>query len=210
MKASGIEAILFDLDGVLCDGEAWHEIAFCKAMFDFGYEVTPGLFRKGFTTRMRLKELSKVGRAPSNHEGIIKKKNEYIYDIIDKRCRPIKRVTDVVEFANSYTVGRIAVATNSSKESANYMLEKSGLADFFKVVITNADVGSNVKPHPLPYLQATYELGVSSRHCLAIDDSDIGIMSAVDAMCRTMRISNFDNLTVDLLKGQLKSLEIRV
>ncbi len=210
MSASGIEAIIFDLHGVLCDGEDWHEEAFNKAMFDFGYEVTPDLFRKGFTTRMRLKRLSKIGKAPSNYKGIIEKKSQYIMEIIEEKCKPIQRVTDAVQFAYSYTVGRMAVATNSSEESAYYMLERAGLKDFFNTIITNKDVGDKVKPHPLPYLLAAYQLGVSSRNCLAVDNSDIGIMSAIDAMCKTMRVSKFDILTAGLLESQLKSLEIRV
>ncbi len=78
------------------------------------------------------------------------------------------------------------------------------------MVITSDDVRDKLKPHPKLYLEASYALGVFSKKCLAIDDSDIGILSAVDAMCRTLRIRSFDDLNADLIKKELKALEIRI
>jgi len=210
---SGIKAIIFDLDGVLVDGEGWHEEAFTRAMCDYGYEVSPDVYRKGFSTVDRIEKLSKVGRAPGKpnlRRMLAKLKQKYTKEIIWSRCKPIDRVIEAVDFANTYTGGKIAVATNSSRGPAIEMLTSAGLLPFFDIVITSADTNGKLKPHPAPYLQASYKLGVFSKECLAIDNSAIGIMSAVNAMCRPLRIKSFDKLNVDLIELQLKSLEIRI
>lgn len=210
MNNGGIKAIIFDLDGVLVDGEGWHEEAFVKAMGDRGYEVTPDLKRKGYSTIDRLESLSNVGKAPSNFNSIAEAKQKYFKEIVDRRCRLIDRVMNAVSFAHDLTNGKIAVATNSSRESAIEMLTRAGLMPFFNVVITGDDTKGNLKPHPMPYLEASYRLGVFSKRCLAIDDSDIGIFSAVQAMMRTLRIPRFKDLSAELIKRELKALEIRI
>ena len=207
---NGIEAIIFDLDGVLVNAEGWHEEAFIRAMSDYGYEVSPNLMRKGYSTLGRLEELCKIGKAPQNFEVIADLKQKYIKEIIDNRCVPVDRIITAIDFAHSYTNGKLAIATNCSRKSAVDMLTRSGLIPFFDVIVTSDDAKDKLKPHPKLYLQASYELGVFSKKCLAIDDSDIGILSAVDAMCRTLRIRNFNDLSADLIKHELKALEIRI
>lgn len=210
MNSSGINAIVFDLDGVLVDGEGWHEEAFVKAMADVGYDVTPDQKRKGYSTLGRLKALARVGRAPKDFAPIAEAKQKYFKEIVDDRCRPVDRVISAVDFAHGFTNGKIAVATNCSREPAIHMLTRAGLMPFFNVVITGDDTKGNLKPHPSPYLEASYGLGVFSKKCLAIDDSDIGIFSAVQAMMRTLRIPRFDYLSAELIKKELKALEIRI
>ena len=207
---NGIEAIIFDLDGVLVNAQGWHEEAFVRAMSDYGYEVSPNFMRKGYSTLGRLEELRKIGKAPQNFKAIAELKQKYIKEIIDNRCVPVDRIIMAVNFAQEYTGGKLAIATNCSRKSAVDMLTLSGLMPFFDVIVTSDDAKDKLKPHPKLYLQASYELGVFSKKCLAIDDSDIGILSAVDAMCRTLRIRNFDNLSADLIKQELKALEIRI
>jgi len=208
MNLSGIEAIIFDLDGVLVDGEGWHEEAFVRAMEDRNYKVAPDLNRKGFSTLERLKILSSRDRAPSDFDSIAEAKQKYFKEIVEHRCKPKDRVIDAVNFAHEYTGGKIAVATNTSRESATEMLTAAGLMPLFNVVITGSDF--KLKPNPRIYLEASYELGVYSRRCLAIDDSDIGLWAAREAMMRKMRIIKFEQLTAALIKNKLKALEIRI
>lgn len=207
---SGIEAIIFDLDGVLVNAEGWHEEAFARAMSDYGYEVSPNLMRKGYSTLNRLQKLSRIGRAPQNFKVVAKLKQKYVKEIIENRCVPIDRIIKAVDFAYKYTNGKIAVATNCSRKSAIDMLNRSGLLSFFDIIVTSDDAKDKLKPHPKLYLEASYALGVFSKKCLAIDDSDTGILSAVDAMCRTLRIRNFDDFSADTIKKELKALEIRI
>jgi len=211
MHKSGIDAIIFDLNGVLANAESWHERSFIRAMEDFGYEVEPNLKKKGYSTIGRLRELSKMGRAPQDINQVLAAKRAYAKELVKKECKPIHRVLEAVSYAYIITEGKIAIATNCSEETARDMLFYSGLYKFFNIIITSDDIEEEkMKPHPKPFLEASYRLDVYSKRCLAIDDSDIGILSAVEAMCRTLRIRNFEDLSADLIEKKLKALEIRI
>jgi HAD superfamily hydrolase (TIGR01509 family) len=198
------------LNGVLVDGEDWQEDAFARAMSDLGYEVTPGLKKKGYSTANRLRELSKIGKAPSDVDAVVKLKRKYAKEIVNEKCRPIDRVIAAVDYAYNYTEGGIAVVTNCSYETAIHMLDMSGLSPFFNVIITSDDVGEKIKPHQRPYLEASYRLGVFTQDCLVFDDSEIGLDSAREARMRKIKIVNFEDLTAELIKRKLKALEIRI
>lgn len=59
--------------------------------------------------------------------------------------------------------------------------------DAFAVVIAGDDV-TNAKPHPEPYLTAADRLGVSIRDCVAIEDSEFGLVSAVASGAATIGV----------------------
>lgn len=59
--------------------------------------------------------------------------------------------------------------------------------DAFAVVIAGDDV-TNAKPHPEPYLTAAERLGVSIRDCVAIEDSEFGLVSAVSSGAATIGV----------------------
>jgi HAD superfamily hydrolase (TIGR01509 family) len=206
---NGIDAIVFDLNGVLVDGSDWHEKAFTKAMSDYNCCATSD-FKKGCTTLQRLYKLYKIKKAPDNFRDIEKQKFEYFKELINLECKPIDRIINAVSFAKDYTNNNIAVVTNCSRKSSIEMLTSSGLISLFNTIITSDDVRGKLKPEPLPYLTASYILDIQSKRCLAIDDSDIGIMSAINAGFKTLRIRNFEELNEDLIKRKLKSLEVRL
>lgn len=205
---SNIRAILFDLDGVLVDAEQWHTKAFQMAMEDYGYEtgLTDG---KGMTTKQRLDYLASHGRAPKNKDNIVKRKNDYMMELIDSNCNSDERVLAIIDIAK-YLVDYIGVVTNCSKDSAMFILNKLKLIDSFNTIVTSDDVDGYVKPHPRPYLTGASSLGLKPQECLAIDDSDIGIISAVEARCHTLRINKFKDLTGNLIIEKLESMRITI
>jgi HAD superfamily hydrolase (TIGR01509 family) len=56
--------------------------------------------------------------------------------------------------------------------------------------VVTGDRVEHGKPHPAPYLRAAAELGVDTAECLAIEDSDTGVTSAVAAGCLVLCVPN--------------------
>lgn len=69
--------------------------------------------------------------------------------------------------------------------------------DAFAAIVTGDRVEFG-KPHPEPYLTAVAELGVSPEECLAIEDSNTGAKSAVEAGCVVLCVPNH----VPILQGE--------
>jgi len=78
----------------------------------------------------------------------------------------------------------IALVTMSIRRMALQVAAAVG-DDIFDVVIAGDDV-ENAKPHPEPYLRAAERLGVPIGDCVAIEDSEFGLVSAVSSGAATI------------------------
>lgn len=209
MVGKDIKAIVFDLDGVLVDAKEWHTNALRYALGMFGCHLSNKelLQHKGGTLDF-LQQLFEEGR-PIIVDRAYRIKKYCMNTIIDDECRPISRIIDAVEFARDHCDGNIALVTNCSKYTAHKLIDAIGLKDYFLHIITSTDV-KQPKPHYEGYTLASLKLDISPRNCLAIEDSDIGILAAVEARYNTLRIGNFSELSKTLLQMKLKALEIRI
>jgi beta-phosphoglucomutase-like phosphatase (HAD superfamily) len=207
-----IKAILFDLDGVLVDGNDWHREALMMALHDAGWDVSDEELVKydGMTAADKLVELRKAGRAPSaGHDNIVAAKRAYMLQIIEKKCKPIPRIQSAVSYAD--LLMKCAVVTNCSRDAAELMLKKSNLSQFISVLISSDDVGrKHVKPSAYPYVKAAAELGVFAKDCLVFDDTQRGITSALEAGCKFRRVNCFDDLSTKYIFNTLSVLRIRI
>src|SRR5262249_40570472 len=78
---------------------------------------------------------------------------------------------------------RLAVATSSVSASARPFLERTGIKDYFDVIITGDEIQRG-KPHPDIYLFAAEKLHLDTASCLVIEDALAGIAAAKAAnMC---------------------------
>ncbi len=63
----------------------------------------------------------------------------------------------------------------------------------FQTIVTGEEV-TRGKPHPEPYLLAAARLGVDATDCVAIEDSDTGMRSAIGAGCHVIGVPNVTSL----------------
>jgi len=81
----------------------------------------------------------------------------------------------VLRFAADRGVG-IAVATNSVRENAEFLLDETGLSDYVDVVVTASEHAP--KPSPALYMAAAEELGVATGRCAVFEDTPPGLDAA--------------------------------
>jgi len=81
----------------------------------------------------------------------------------------------------------IAIATSTANDKAMLKLKNTGIKDFFRIIITGDQVKES-KPHPEIYLMAANSLGVKADKCLAIEDSDNGVISAFSAGMNVIQV----------------------
>ena len=187
-------------------------LALISALKDYGYEVNLDDVSPchGTTSAFTLNYLEKRNKAPTSkhHKDVYKAKQIYTSKIIERECKPIQRIIDVLELCKS--LGKVGLVTNCGKDAAYDMIERSEIINYFDAIITAGDVPNKTKPHPWPYILGASKIGVSTIECLAVEDTDYGLISAVDARCRTMKINSFDELTTDKMIEELNRLRIRI
>jgi HAD superfamily hydrolase (TIGR01509 family) len=81
----------------------------------------------------------------------------------------------------------LAIATSAARATAERNLGRAGLLDRFDAVATRDDV-EHPKPAPDLYLEAARRLGVTPEHCVAFEDSSIGVIAAHAAGMRAVMV----------------------
>jgi len=88
----------------------------------------------------------------------------------------------------------LALATGSTHRLIDLVLDRARLREYFAVTVSIDDVAA-AKPAPDVYLRAAVLLGVAPADCVAIEDSQSGIRSALSAGMRVIAIGNLEELT---------------
>jgi HAD superfamily hydrolase (TIGR01509 family) len=184
-----IEAVVFDLDGVILESEElWNE-------------VREGLARERGGSWSERAQADMMGMSSTEW-------SRYMHDVIgiDETPEEIKREV-VCRMLEQYeqrlplidgavdAVKRIAarwplgLASSSNRELIDRALEVSGLASHFRATVSSEEVDRG-KPAPDVYLEAARRLGVEASRCAAIEDSANGIRSAHAAGMTVVAIPN--------------------
>src|SRR5262245_7098795 len=177
---SRIGCVLFDLDGVLVDATEWHYDALNRALALFGFDITRYEHLSGYNglpTRKKLEMLSvEKGLPTALHTMLNRLKQVYTRDEILTKCHP--------RFEKEYMLSRLkregyrmAVCSNSIRETLELMVRRSGLDAYFDFVISNEDV-AKAKPDPESFVAAMTRMGIAPGDTLAVDDSPHGIEAA--------------------------------
>jgi beta-phosphoglucomutase len=175
-----IEAVLFDMDGVLVDSEPAHFVVTVEAMRAFDIpvpddEAWESIFlgrpdRDGFTDWFLQ---HRIGVAVETV-------------MADKLARMEARFHEIVTpFEDGQWLARelhrrgvrMALVTGARRAEADLVLQSFDLEHVFEASVSADDVSSG-KPDPQPYLLGAAALGMPPHHCLVIEDSVVGLRAA--------------------------------
>lgn len=169
MLTFSCSAILFDLDGVLCDStqavdREWREWGARMGVDGDAIMAISHGVRTVEVIRRVAPHLDAEAEAAAieNHEA---------HD-----QRGVVVMPGAVELVQSIPAGRWGVVTSGSRLLAANRLRHCGVPAP-EVMVTSDDV-VNGKPHPEPYLKGASLLGFRPEECLVIEDAPAGIASA--------------------------------
>ena len=181
------QAAIFDMDGLLLDTERLCMRVFKQSchnvhlpFYEDVYLSIIGRNSKGIEEVLRSAYGSELDKLHAdwrvNYDAIVK--NQPI---------PMKKgVIPLLEWLRANKV-RTAVATSTQKDVALVKLKLAGLDCYFDNITCGCEVTQG-KPNPEIYLLAAQRLGVKPRCCLAFEDSNNGVKSAVAAHMVTYQI----------------------
>ena len=182
------EAVVFDMDGLLFDTEALYQEAFIKAAADRGYELTPAFF----LTLVGVPWLVNRGQLLAHYGGTfpVDEFGDAVgqhFQVMADTHLPLKPgVIELLDTLDDLRMPR-AIATSSTHATVRHHLAAHALHGRFHAVAAWGDYAAG-KPAPDPYLLAAERLGVAPQHCLALEDSPIGVQSASSAGTMTVMV----------------------
>lgn len=204
-----IEAVVFDMDGVLIDAKDWHYHALNQALGYFGYAISRADHLStfdGLPTRRKLEMLSIERGLPRGLHGFLNDlKQQYTIDQVHLNCRPVF----VHEYAlsNLKAMGyKLGLGSNSIRSTVELMMRKSNLDAYLDVMVSNEDV-ERAKPHPDIYLKAAAELGLRPEACLVVEDNQNGIKAAEAAGCPLLVVQSVLDVQLDRILDAIRAAE---
>jgi sugar-phosphatase len=183
-----IEAVIFDMDGVIIDSESLWKKAMIKAFKDIGYGFTINMCDD--TKGMRVDEVSvywkKRLKADYNPEDITNNIVSNVKQLISQEGKPLLGFIDNIKRIKAKGL-KIGLASSSPMDIINTVLKKLDIAHYFDVV-HSAEFEDYGKPHPQVFITAANRLNVSSQNCYVIEDSLNGIIAAKAAQMKVIAI----------------------
>ena len=184
-----VEAVVFDLDGVIVDSEhlwdevreqlarqrggRWHERAQADMM---------GMSAPEWSRYMH--DVVGLSESPAEIDELVV---EGMLERYAERLPLIDGAVDaVIRVAESF---RLALASSSNRRVIDAVLDAAGIASSFEATVSSEEVGRG-KPAPDVFLEAARRLDLPPGRCAAVEDSSNGIRAAHAAGMRVVAIPN--------------------
>lgn len=204
-----IKAILFDMDGVLIEAKEWHYEALNKALDLFGMPISRFDHLRtfdGLPTRKKLELLSLERGLPTElHEFINEMKQLYTMEIVHTQCKP--------RFVHEYALSslkarglRLAVCSNSVKQTIETMMDKAALLQYLDYIVSNEDVVRS-KPDPEIYNKAISHFQLNAKECLIVEDNENGIKAAKASGAHLLVVKDVQETSVENILSAIRTAE---
>jgi mannitol-1-/sugar-/sorbitol-6-/2-deoxyglucose-6-phosphatase len=212
-----LDAVIFDMDGVLIDSEPLWKIAMEEVFHSVGCFITKKDFQH--TVGLRIDEVVRywhleVGWEKHSPQDVEEKIIQRMVVLIEEHGSPLVGVLDTLDYLRDRGL-KIGLATSSYSILIETVLTTLSIDDKFDFVHSaeNEDFG---KPHPAVYLSVAKKLSVSPENCLVIEDSLNGIISGKAARMKVACIPekthtpepklNLADYTFDNMKVMLENI----
>ncbi|RZC30929.1 Haloacid dehalogenase-like hydrolase domain-containing protein Sgpp isoform F [Glycine soja] len=179
-----LEAVLFDIDGTLCDSDPLHYYAFREMLLEIGFNGGVPISEEFFIDTVAGKHNDDIALVlfPGDLERGLKfvdDKEAMFRRLAAEQLKPLNGLDKVRKWIENHGLKRAAV-TNAPRANAELMISILGLSDFFDAVIIGGEC-EHAKPHPDPYLKGLEALKASKDHTFVFEDSVSGIKAGVAA-----------------------------
>jgi HAD superfamily hydrolase (TIGR01509 family) len=193
-----VEAVVFDMDGVLVDSERMFRDAMLEVSLARGHELPLAVFHLMVGApreQNRLVALDHFG-ADFDFEDWVGEVNALALSRMagQENLKPGAR--ELIDDLEARGLPR-AVATSAGHRAVARQLGPSGLDTRFQVIVGRGDYERG-KPHPDPFLLAARRLGVAPEACLALEDSHNGVRAAAGAGMMTIMVPDLLEATAEI------------
>ncbi len=175
-----LNAVLFDLDGVIVDTEPLHRKAYYKLFKELRIEVSEELYASftGFSTKKVCDTLVKDFRLNKPTEDLMQIKRTYFKEYFDNDpdFGMLLGVRDLIKHYHENGI-KLVIASSASRNAINWVLERFSLEKYFMGKVSGAELKES-KPNPEIFLKAAELANEPTANCMVIEDATNGILAA--------------------------------
>jgi HAD superfamily hydrolase (TIGR01509 family) len=183
-KQAALEAVLFDMDGVIIDSEPLWSKAEQQLLARRNLRYSSQLK----TVMMGLDSSEAVGFLIKHYDlkesvsDVVAERNQLVADLFRQFLRPMPHALQLVRSVQAAQI-KTGLVTSSPQELVDLALSRLNITEIFDLILSGDQVARG-KPSPDIYLSAAGKLGVDPENCLVIEDAPHGVAAAKAAgMC---------------------------
>ena len=184
-----IEAVLFDMDGVLVDSEVYIRQAAIKMFSEKGYQVSDADFMPftGMGENRYLGGVAEKHQIPFDLEKDKRRTYEIYAQLVKGKLDPLDGVKDFIHNC-IYRNLKLAVASSADPVKVHINLDEIGLErSLFQAIVTGLDI-EHKKPAPDIFIKAAELLGVNPERCLVVEDAISGVQAGKSAGAKVLAL----------------------
>ncbi len=210
-----MNAVIFDMDGVLVDSEPLHYESDIALLDRLGIGAPAGYLDRfvGMTNPVMWREIVEEFAIEKDVDEILNAQLSLKLKLLKKaNLKPIDGIPELLAEIRKARIP-VAVASSSSAIFIKEVLARIGVARYIDAYVSGENVPKS-KPEPDVYLKAAETIGVEPAFCVAIEDSKNGAIAAKRAgmKCvgyRNPHPGNQDLSTCDLVVEDFRALNVK-
>lgn len=176
-----IEAVIFDLDGLMIDSERFNFDCMAQLIARYGKLPQEKWFESmiGMDNYECAEFIISETDLPLTPEAYLQEINKIVMESLPEICTPNPGLMDLIQNLIEYHV-KLGVASNSYEKYVKTALRSLGIIEVFDCIVSASDVEKG-KPEPDIFWVASDCLGIEPEHCLVLEDSPHGMLGALEA-----------------------------
>ena len=198
-----IEAVIFDLDGVIVESENAHITAEKQTFLKYGVKISAEELHRytGTTAKAMFTALIAKYRLTTTFEKMNNEKEKILFKLLEQETEPTKGVISLMQELKRRGI-KLAVGSSSTRKLIDFVLKKLNITSLFDCIVAAEDVAHS-KPDPEIFLKAAARLGTNPSQCLVIEDAALGVEAAKRAGMKCIGYRNPHSGNQDLSQADI-------
>lgn len=171
--------VIFDMDGVLIDSEAFYREINFQLFSDLGVPVTDEEYNRfiGISSGLMWSYIKEKGKLSQDVESLKRSEKEMTYRYLSEQpLAPMDGIPELLATLKQKNY-RISLASSSFRKNIELIIHKAGIAHYFDFVVSGEEVRHG-KPAPDIFLRAAAYFDLPPQNCYVIEDSNNGARAA--------------------------------
>ncbi|OGN99969.1 MAG: hypothetical protein A2Y90_05720 [Chloroflexi bacterium RBG_13_52_12] len=214
MSESHLEAVLWDLDGVIADTADYHYQAWKDVFGERGVAFSKADFMPLFGRRHDAIIRFALGDSlsPQEFNALTDKKQAIYRSRVSQNVIPLPGAVKLIKSLNQQNI-KTAIASSAVPENIDVIIRGMGIEDCFQAIAYGTEVAEG-KPSPQIFLLAAKKLGVKPADCVVFEDAIAGVAAAKKAGMKCIAVTNshpsHSLKNADLIIDSLEDVDIKV
>jgi beta-phosphoglucomutase len=189
MSEGHLEAVVWDLDGVIVDTVEDHYRAWRDVFKEHGVEYTKADFMRYFGRRHDDIIEAALGELPPGElDAVNDEKQRNFRRLVKANIVPMPGAIALIKSLQEHGI-KSAIASSAVPENIELILHGLGIANYFQAIVNGVEVKEG-KPSPQIFLLAAKKLEVPPGDCVVIEDAIAGVAGAKRAGMKSVAVTN--------------------